>query len=274
MSTKIYTGFSYTASKPSKIFHEFLELSADFRKYVQEETYKEIRILIANYIVNRIDKISCGLEEVEKEGKPYGGSPYWEGFQFVQDQVKKSAVSYEKGLCDYDLSLAVLPIKRRLIGIFFGANKYFKKFMDYPQIRDYHYQNQSDCPDDITYKEWHKRAKDWEEVVGSDIVSERGFVVEIIPKNVNIYPAVYDSKEMFDELFQKETIESRAKNLAVKQYMQIHGTTWMSKREIDELDLSEQQKVFAEKLLPINFEFAIKKYENIFGYGMPCYFSA
>lgn len=46
-------------------------------------------------------------------------------------------------------------------------------------IKDYHYQNQTDMPDDISEEMWEKRYKDWETYMPSGIPSRDGISIEL-----------------------------------------------------------------------------------------------
>lgn len=44
------------------------------------------------------------------------------------------------------------------------------------KLQDYHYQNQSDRPDNISPKEWNTRRKFWDEIIGHRTPSDAGFI--------------------------------------------------------------------------------------------------
>ena len=51
-----------------------------------------------------------------------------------------------------------------------GITFYKILFEDTENIADYHYQNQTDEPDNISDAEWKRRAKDWDKAIGPDYI--------------------------------------------------------------------------------------------------------
>lgn len=261
MSTKIYTGFEFSGAKPSRLFHDFLKVAEEFRKFAKEKVHSQIRDIMASYIVNKIDRISCGISEIEKPDK----SIFWDAENYVRDGIKKAATSTTWTGFDFEVSAVVFPVKRRMVGIFYGAG-FFEDFLKLPGITDYHYQNQTDPPEDVPARAWRKRAKDWDEVLGdSYIPSENGYVVEIIPKNYSSMYAVYDCQGEFNKLFAEIKLETRIKDIAYTMFERVNKLGWLSTKEIEKLDLSEYESLAKEKLIPqINMELVTKTYKEVF----------
>lgn len=65
----------------------------------------------------------------------------------------------------------------------FNIEQYKKELKPY-NIRDYHYQNQTDKPDHITGREWRSRKLAWDRLMPSGIPSEDGTVIEIIDNEI------------------------------------------------------------------------------------------
>ena len=47
------------------------------------------------------------------------------------------------------------------------------------QIKDYHYQNQTDQPENISDEEWEQRCRDWQKAIPSMVPSKDGMVIEL-----------------------------------------------------------------------------------------------
>ncbi len=72
---------------------------------------------------------------------------------------------------NHKAKIMFIPCGRKTLGMFFGDYSYYKiLFEDTENIADYHYQNQTDKPDDISDTEWKRRAKDWDKAIGPDYI--------------------------------------------------------------------------------------------------------
>ena len=72
---------------------------------------------------------------------------------------------------NHKAKIMFIPCGRKTLGMFFGDCSYYKiLFEDTENIADYHYQNQTDRPDEISAAEWKRRAKDWDKAIGPDYI--------------------------------------------------------------------------------------------------------
>ncbi len=61
---------------------------------------------------------------------------------------------------------------------FFGDNQLIKEFVEmFPELKDFSYWNNTDKPDEISLKEWDRREKIWDDVLGFKSWTESGFAL-------------------------------------------------------------------------------------------------
>lgn len=75
----------------------------------------------------------------------------------------------------FHLNLCLYPYDGETYGVAFGADKVIEKFLDLPEVSDFHYQNQTDKPDEISEEEWKYRGKVWDDILGYTRFSENAF---------------------------------------------------------------------------------------------------
>lgn len=80
-----------------------------------------------------------------------------------------------------DVKLQIVPLKDKILAMFFGNNKMEHFVSDHSAYFDYHYQNQTDKPNKISDAEWEQRRTDWEAAIGPDYIPcNHGFTVELV----------------------------------------------------------------------------------------------
>lgn len=73
----------------------------------------------------------------------------------------------------YKTKLVFVPYKNKMLVMYFGDPAYSHIISDDTEhYLDYHYQNQTNQPDDISDEKWKQREKDWNEVLGPDYIPE------------------------------------------------------------------------------------------------------
>lgn len=75
----------------------------------------------------------------------------------------------------FHLNLCLYPYEGETYGVAFGADKIIEKFQALPEVMDFHYQNQTDKPDEISEEEWEHRGKVWDDILGYTRFSENAF---------------------------------------------------------------------------------------------------
>lgn len=135
-----------------------------------------------------------GIWKAVQEGK--WQSVYIGIYMHIIDEISKCAkFSPFRSCYDYRCKLQIIPMETKTLAMFFGnpmLRNYLESRPDF--LTDYHYQNQTDRPEDISDTEWNLREKDWDKAIGPDYIpSQHGFAVDLF-NTENIMPIFVPSK--------------------------------------------------------------------------------
>ena len=120
---------------------------------------------------------------------------YIDVYMQIIDKISKDAKSPFRDDYDYRCTLQIIPMKAKTLVMYFG-NPMLRDYMEsrHDLLIDYHYQNQTDQPDDISDAEWDMREKDWDKAIGPDYIpKQHGFTVDLFDTD-NIMPIFVPSK--------------------------------------------------------------------------------
>lgn len=163
MSTKIYNG--YRSKLPIEaLLKEFSVVKQDFVN-ILETSFLEG--LVKHTIIDVLDNT-----EYKKEKHPFD-KELIKQYNFAEDVINKSN-KYERlffGDVDIDLAIScsVFPLNGETLILLYSDNSNATKFWEgLGFIEDYHYQNQTDPPEELSEQEWEKRKTDWDLVLGGD----------------------------------------------------------------------------------------------------------
>lgn len=180
MSSKLYNGIRFKSRNMADILKQLISIR------------KEV-VLIANSLLT--------IEEIE----------FFILFNKLGDKNKIEIFKeIEKELCslhrqrlslNFNFSIALIPEKKGYVyGYYFADNE--KEYFDAikPFIEDYHYQNQCDKPENISSREWNRRYKKWNKLLGYDTFFERAFIYNIVqPSDLNYF----ETLKKIDEIIKK-----------------------------------------------------------------------
>lgn len=203
MSTKIYD--AYKLAQPYTLIQlnqKLDELRVEIQK-IGIRSILEKAINLTLYVYNYT--CACGMEAVDEmiektdmKKHPEIKSSYWNRIwnkakdgqwnavyfgcfrQIINkiDETSKSPFDYDY---DYRCNLQIIPMKRKTLVLYFGnaeMQQYLESLPDF--LTDYHYQDQTDKPDDISTYKWKRREKDWELAIGPDYIPGRhGFSAKL-----------------------------------------------------------------------------------------------
>lgn len=174
MSIKVYNGFRLTKMNISEICNLMNSIKQDIYNKNKEE-------LIKNFIQYRFELIDSILLNRKSHTKDILWRLYfdlkdkdYDNFRFVDD-LEKDLLNLYKVLCkndtayrqvDFDKScnINLYPIKEnKILGLFLSEDiSYLEKMIKKnTKVFDYHYQNSTDRPSNISYRLWKVRYKDW-----------------------------------------------------------------------------------------------------------------
>lgn len=175
MSTKIYNGIRFTTNDITEIYNELMKLrdeAIQIGQKLQAETITESLVSIVDKymawthfgIPNDSEFLIPEGKEVIVHGKneiPLLGHCSWEFLDKARDKKDKNL----RADSDYVFNLKVMihPIPGKLLGTEYGSSRAFTDLLfKCPLVKDYHYQNQTDQPDDISDEDWDQRRDDWD----------------------------------------------------------------------------------------------------------------
>lgn len=98
--------------------------------------------------------------------------------KYCLDNHKKYEYDFTFNLCVYPYAKTIK--NKSLMVIFTESDELEKYFDDLPFVQDYHYQNSTDKPDDVSSADWKKRIRDWDRVIGNKNYSHNAYQFELV----------------------------------------------------------------------------------------------
>lgn len=181
MSTKIYYAYRLPKSVDVlKVLAQVRELStthiqndAGYLEIIHAYSYSKAKEAFENNTEGSVEynKASWFLNK-HKDG---GICEYW-----IEDVLKVESQSLQRSPIDVKFECSVFYDKRYWYIKFFPNSNWMHKVLtkvetEIPKLEDYHYQNQSDPPEDIPYHLYQKRDKKWDELLGEEGNYRSGF---------------------------------------------------------------------------------------------------
>ena len=219
MSTKIYDAFI-----TNKSFFELHSLITKFQQTIKQMIDEDAKRTIAQLAIHRIDTFYLKEEKPKKFAK-------YPLYDINRDMIEDSGI-----LFDYHCDICLYPLADRILGqVFSGRKEYTKIWFEYDGIVDYHYQDQTDIPENITNEEWEQRRKDWDTALPDDnpIPCKAGYVIECGKLGKDFYP--YSVKELTKYV---PNFESRCHDLATDALFQDYSNK-------DQTDVKEILKSYS-----------------------------
>lgn len=136
------------------------------------------------------------IKEIDKINFVKGFSPRTIAMEIILTKISLAEKDNTIFTQEYDMknSIAIFPLNNKysLLMVFGNEIKSlvnrilistpgeeWNEFKTAYEICDYHYQNQTDRPDDIDAKSWNKRKRDWNKAMPNYIPSKDGIVIEL-----------------------------------------------------------------------------------------------
>lgn len=219
MSIKIYNGYRFDRNYTIRELDEKL---IELRKQIQLAAEKIFTKQILDEWLYIYDCYTFfGEETALKRMKKYEKEPQnlnWDHVLhevtfYIEDKIRKSKSSTKRDFeYDYQCEIHILPITRKLLFLYYGEKEEFLKIVENQKyVMEYHYQNQTDKPENISASSWKTRKNDWDKAIIDYIPNNHGFTVSLVsPDN---FPIISSSflKNINPEI---ANIEKRAKALA------------------------------------------------------------
>lgn len=220
MSTKIYDAYRIPKSvdilkvmdKIKKMSTTRVQNNIDLLKLIHSYSYLKAKEAVENNTTNSAEY---------NNGKWFLKShesgiidEFW-----VEDVLKQESDKLSKSIVDIKFECSVFYDKRYWYIKFFPNSNWMYKVLteveaEFPQLEDYHYQNQSDPPDNVPYHQFEKRDKKWDELLGEDGNYRGGFTYTLFDEyefrkllTINYYKGETDLYKhlayKFDRKFEK-----------------------------------------------------------------------
>lgn len=171
MSTKIYNGIRFK----SKSIHEVTQQLIGIR---------EAAIKLGNERLNDRLPLAIALALHENKGKELHADRYRSErslFLFTLEmEIQRGMEKSLRRIADPSFLFSVMLFPHpdgTLYGYYLDDNVpgYRDLLYDNDIAEEYHYQNQSDEPEDISEEDWDKRREVWDEILGWDSLNDRGW---------------------------------------------------------------------------------------------------
>lgn len=170
MSTKLYDGLRLTAHAPD--LHTVSRLVSQRMREVFNELALPIVAEHVALVMDNVEARSNGMSGLLGDYLVYRARQVW-----VDEQNKENPASVFHDPLRFSMVFGEVSDEagtRRLAYHYAGNRAYEKALVelhtdeDRPIFADYHYQNQTDIPDDVSDEEWGQRRKDWDALLRSD----------------------------------------------------------------------------------------------------------
>ena len=183
MSTKIYNGYKITGLKSFKDVNEFTRSLAS---EMQELRRREINSLAAKMVFTRFDLRQFGYDE----------NPTENIIQVETNKIIKSAREIDETKrrnpqFDFSCEVSFLSSGSKILALLYSDRESFNKlWTSRPEVSEYHYQDQTDRPDEITRSQWTTRRKDWDKALGNSVAAKNGLSVTFTNNDIWDYPTI------------------------------------------------------------------------------------
>ena len=237
MSLKIVNGYAFKRNMTLlELNDRMIQMRCVFKDVMQEHYRRQLVNMIYLYEdMYQIDK-TFALEMLKNLGPM---DKIWDEKNTVldiatnvnfnlRDRVEQSMYSSRQSPgFDYSAEIQLYPLPNKILFQFFGENWIEDILQKQEDIMDYHYQNQTDRPDDLSEEEWEQRYADWKEAMPTWIPAKSGFGINLFLAN--------DIPIMMEDIFKKNDFQMYRKsmekrlNAVVERYFtypKFNGQNW------------------------------------------------
>jgi hypothetical protein len=151
MSTKISNGYVL----PNMTLSELTAFHQRVTKKLNNFKVKDCQKSMAFMCAQEIDLISLGLKKPPKSSS-------------ILSEMNMALYSLHKdhpNALSYLSNAVYLPLKNKILCIFYGSNSYRKIWENQPEVTFYGYWDNSDPDEECSSSEWNQRKNDWVKVL-------------------------------------------------------------------------------------------------------------
>jgi len=188
MSTKLYNGIKFKSNNIKEVLDQLISVKETAKKIaIDSISDRELSLFIATNKLLDKDCFTITRELIE-----------------AVDSNSYNKWSFVPRL---HFSVVIYPTKEGdIYGYYFDSNK--KEFRDLiePFYTDFHYQNQTDPPTDVTEEEWDFRREKWDELIDYKF-KDTGLTYELVTgDDLDIFDLEEKIKIVLDKLKREEKI--------------------------------------------------------------------
>jgi len=193
MSTKIYD--AYVIEKEFSLI-ELQNIMLKYRDKVLKLAKETHLRMFVRFCTDIYDSLTLGENVLEnyRDGKritkllDMNDSIQFIVWKYIQDKfLKINETKMRDPLYDYGLEVCIFPLKGKTLFQFFTEKREFlKMWEEVDGVKDYHYQNQTDQPEEVSDEEWEQRKLDWDIALErsiADIPATVGFCFDLINRD-------------------------------------------------------------------------------------------
>lgn len=213
MSTSIYSGYKLNGNYDFVSLNNFLmKLQKEVTKICEQKIFdRVVRQTLYYYNFNQLhgsDAVQSMIERTSQSKKTKDRCEIWKStlhndwydvYLKNYSKILISAASKDNFRRILQAELQMIPVEDKILVMYFGdeiVRKYLETKTDY--FSDYHYQDQTDRPENISESEWKHRCADWDKAIGPDYIpSHHGWSVELFDAE-NSVPLFSPTEEIFE----------------------------------------------------------------------------
>lgn len=214
MSIKIYNG--YTLSLPNKNIKTVQSFCKQLSIKMNQDKTLLVKKMFAEKITAQFDQNF--LDQSLNQTPLNLMSKLWNDILDRQKQI--TVTNFRDPEIDFEVQLCLIPLKTKLLVLYWGEREEFlKTWKSTPGVQEYHYQNSTDRPENISSYEWRKRKNDWASALpNSGNPKDNGLVFTLVDNKI-FPPRFEEFMEFIPSLEQRAA--SLAKHLVLQDKMKI-----------------------------------------------------
>lgn len=230
MSFVIANGFRCSTSS----LDEMVKHIAEFRMELAPLAKAHIAEFCARYAVRFIDDHYLRGRDDEK-GRERMRCPLSAAWSELLDRARK--VEREKVRdpeVDVECSITFIPFEGALYGmVFTEQNEFLDRWMQKPFVEDFHYQNRTDRPRNVSEYDWEERSRVWNGIFGSGIFRSAPALVGFAAACVDTLPSAPMPEEVLPHVPSDDSrLERVAFDIVSGRFMKEHGAQELSERKL------------------------------------------
>lgn len=209
---KVYGGFKFLTNDIHEIDDFVNKLRQEYSEFAKDKAKEFFGDTIAHYV----DHMTLHPEEAEEGASPWQVA--FKHFSDIQRKIKREGI--RDSSVDYSFEILVIPFENEFYGIVYTQQpELTKDFLSHTDIvRDFHYQNQADEPEDVSDEEWKERKRVWEAIFDNNsIPALNGFLYQIVLEEFYDYPMPENLLNSIPEF--ESRVDNQARNKVYSKFM-------------------------------------------------------